>query len=64
MNSFLTNFFKGMGSLNLSPPLDEAPKPTAESAWEAVGRAFAKTGASMWQAVAQFEARQENQASE
>jgi hypothetical protein len=40
----MNGFTKGMGSLNLFPPLQKQERKTVNSAWQDVGKAFLAVG--------------------
>jgi hypothetical protein len=54
----MNSFIKGMGSLNLFPPVEKSRKSSGETAWEgvekafeAVGNDFEAVGRDMWKAI-------------
>jgi hypothetical protein len=61
--SVMENFIKGMGSINLFPPVPRYDELSRVSPWQGVADAFAQTGNSMRAAIKQFDAELKKQPS-
>jgi hypothetical protein len=57
MNDFARGFFKGMGSLNLFPPVPSYDELSRVSPWQGVADAFAKTWDNLRTAIDEFDAQ-------
>jgi hypothetical protein len=63
MSEVTSSFFKGMGSINLFPPVCHYEELPRVSPWQGVADSFAQTGHSMKAAIKQFDAQLKKQPS-